>query len=238
MFFTNDNDDESTDGKRRVIPLLPLRDIIVFPHMVVPLYVGREKSINALEDAMSSDKELLLAAQKKAKTNDPKENDIFRVGTVGSIIQLLRLPDDTVKVLVEGKSRARIIDYRQNTPHFATLIEEIEEPEEGNVELEALMRSVQTVFENYVKLNKRIPHRDARLCANNRQSRTPDRYHRRPRLSQVAGQTRDPRNSFGGKTPRETLPADAVGDRDSASRKEESALASKSRWRSPKRNTT
>ena len=157
MFFTNDSEDEPTNNQRRTIPLLPLRDIIVFPHMVVPLYVGREKSINALEDAMSSDKELLLAAQKKAKTNDPKEQDIFRVGTIGSIIQLLRLPDDTVKVLVEGKSRARIVEYKQSSPHFTTLVEEIKEPEEENVELEALMRSVQTVFENYVKLNKRIP---------------------------------------------------------------------------------
>ncbi len=158
MFFTeNDESSKSKDSESRVLPLLPLRDIIVFPHMVVPLFVGREKSINALEAAMSGDKELVLAAQKKAKTNDPKQQDIFRVGTVGSIIQLLRLPDSTVKVLVEGKHRARIIDFQQTTPHFSTLIEEIQEPQEGTVELQALMRSVQTVFENYVKLNKRIP---------------------------------------------------------------------------------
>src|SRR5271154_3724745 len=98
------NEGEKKDAKRgRMVPLLPLRDIIVFPHMVVPLFVGREKSINALEKAMAEDKEIVLAAQKKAKTNEPGPEDIFDVGTVGTIIQLLRLPDGTVKVLVEGK---------------------------------------------------------------------------------------------------------------------------------------
>jgi ATP-dependent Lon protease len=155
MFFKNDN--PPPKGQTRSVPLLPLRDIIVFPHMVVPLFVGREKSINALEEAMAEDKELLLAAQKKAKTNDPKEGDIFVVGTLGHIIQLLRLPDGTVKVLVEGKRRARIVGYEQTAPYFLAQVEEIEEPAETSVELEALMRSVQTVFENYVKLNKRIP---------------------------------------------------------------------------------
>ena len=141
----------------RSVPLLPLRDIIVFPHMVVPLFVGREKSIAALEEAMASDKELLLAAQKRAKTNDPKEDDIFRVGTVGQIIQLLRLPDGTVKVLVEGKRRARIRRYIQTTPYFLCEVQEIEEPDSDNAEIEAVIRQVQQCFENYVKLNKRIP---------------------------------------------------------------------------------
>ncbi len=154
MFFKNDKDD---DAQTRNLPLLPLRDIIVFPHMVVPLFVGREKSINALEEAMAGDKELLLAAQKKAKTNDPKEHDIFGIGTIGTIIQLLRLPDGTVKVLVEGKQRARIVGYEQTSPYFLAEVAEVEEPEETEAELQALMRSVQTVFENYVKLNKRIP---------------------------------------------------------------------------------
>ncbi len=155
MFFKNDRDEDAPI--RRSIPLLPLRDIIVFPHMVVPLFVGREKSIAALEEAMAADKELLLVAQKKAKTNDPKESDIFGVGTIGQIIQLLRLPDGTVKVLVEGKQRARILSYSQRSPFFLTEIEEVPDPEEAEVEMEALLRSVQTVFENYVKLNKRIP---------------------------------------------------------------------------------
>ncbi len=152
MLFKNDK-----NAPRRTVPLLPLRDIIVFPHMVVPLFVGREKSINALEEAMAADKELLLAAQKKAKTNDPKEADIFAVGTIGHIIQLLRLPDGTVKVLVEGKQRARIVEYTQTQPFFLCDVEEVPEPDEDDVEIEALVRSVQTVFENYVKLNKRIP---------------------------------------------------------------------------------
>ncbi len=160
MFFKNDKNDEAS-GKQsaqiRTLPLLPLRDIIVFPHMVVPLFVGREKSINALEEAMAADKELLLAAQKKAKTNDPREEDIFAVGTIGHIIQLLRLPDGTVKVLVEGKQRARILRYEQASPFFSVESETLEESDEKSVELQALMRSIQTVFENYVKLNKRIP---------------------------------------------------------------------------------
>ena len=109
MAIFSRNDDGKKDGKQtRALPLLPLRDIIVFPHMVVPLFVGREKSIAALEEAMGGDKAILLCAQKKAKTNEPAPDDIFAVGTVGTIIQLLRLPDGTVKVLVEGKRRARV----------------------------------------------------------------------------------------------------------------------------------
>ena len=125
MFFhKNDNDGKNDDESgSSAIPLLPLRDIIVFPHMVVPLFVGREKSINALEEAMLHDKEILLAAQKKAKTNDPTPEDIFGVGTVGTIIQLLRLPDGTVKVLVEGKRRAKIKRFVPNDEYFLCEIE-------------------------------------------------------------------------------------------------------------------
>src|SRR3954462_3448268 len=121
----------------RTIPLLPLRDIIVFPHMVVPLFVGREKSISALEEAMAGDKELVHAAQKKAKTNDPQDEDIFAFGTIGHIIQMLRLPDGTVKVLVEGKARARVIAFAQTTPYFSALVEELPEPDETSLELAA-----------------------------------------------------------------------------------------------------
>jgi ATP-dependent Lon protease len=153
--FSKDNPPKGAEP--RSVPLLPLRDIIVFPHMVVPLFVGREKSILALEEAMAGDKELVLAAQKKAKTNDPKDVDIFRIGTIGHIIQLLRLPDGTVKVLVEGRRRARIVGYPQSTPFFVAEVEDIEEVDEPTVEIQALMRSIQNVFENYVKLNKRIP---------------------------------------------------------------------------------
>ena len=154
--MASNDDSNPKSAKSRQIPLLPLRDIIVFPHMVVPLFVGREKSIAALEEA-TADKELLLAAQKKAKTNDPKRGDMFEVGTIGDIKQLLRLPDGTVKVLVEGKRRARIKSFTQTAPFFMAEVEEINEEDDDGVEVEALMRSVQTVFENYVKLNKRIP---------------------------------------------------------------------------------
>ncbi|ACG74645.1 ATP-dependent protease La [Anaeromyxobacter sp. K] len=152
------NDDGKKDGKKsRTLPLLPLRDIIVFPHMVVPLFVGRQKSIAALEEAMAHDKAILLCAQKKAKTNEPAADDIFAVGTVGSIIQLLRLPDGTVKVLVEGKQRARVRRFLESDKFLVVEAEDIEEESERTVELEALMRSVHSTFEAYVKLNKRIP---------------------------------------------------------------------------------
>jgi ATP-dependent Lon protease len=142
---------------KRIAPLLPLRDIIVFPHQVVPLFVGREKSIAALEESMRSSKEILLAAQKKAKTNEPIPEDIFEVGTIAAIIQLLRLPDGTVKVLVEGKHRARILGYTDTDRFFTVEYEAFELEPEDSIELEALIRSVQSTFEQYVKLNKRIP---------------------------------------------------------------------------------
>jgi ATP-dependent Lon protease len=143
--------------KARKLPLLPLRDIIVFPHMVVPLFVGREKSINALDEAMAGGREILLSAQKKAKTNEPTVEDIFAVGTLGVIIQLLRLPDGTVKVLVEGKRRARIRRFVQTDGFFLVEAEDVDEAGDKGVEIEALMRSIQATFETYVKLNKRIP---------------------------------------------------------------------------------
>ncbi|AZZ38248.1 endopeptidase La [Bdellovibrio sp. qaytius] len=139
------------------LPLLPLRDLIIFPHMMMPLFVGREKSINALEDAMSKQTDIILAAQKDAKTNNPEEKDIYTIGTVGSIIQLLRLPDGTVKVLVEGKRRARIKGFVPNDGFFVVNCEVIEEEVENPTEASALVRSVKSTFETYVKLNKRIP---------------------------------------------------------------------------------
>jgi ATP-dependent Lon protease len=147
-----------TPGRRiKTIPLLPLRDVIMFPYMVQPLFVGREKSINALEEAMSSDKGILLVSQKSAKTNDPNPEDINRVGTLGHIIQLLRLPDGTVKVLVEGKKRARILRYLPRADFFLVEAEEIAENNDLTVETEALIRSINATFETYVKLNKKIP---------------------------------------------------------------------------------
>ena len=158
MFFNKDNDGKGPPGgvRRRTVPLLPLRDIIVFPHMVSQLFVGRERSINALDAAMARDKDIFLAAQKNAKTNEPTPEDIFAVGTLGTVMQLLRLPDGTVKVLVEGKRRARIKRFAQTDEFFLTEVEEIGEAWQRGVEIEALMRSVQAAFEMYVKLNKKV----------------------------------------------------------------------------------
>ncbi|HYX91178.1 MAG TPA: endopeptidase La [Myxococcaceae bacterium] len=161
MFFGRDEKKES-QRRAQTVPLLPLRDIIVFPHMVVPLFVGRERSIAALKDAMAhkgpDDKAvILLAAQKKAKTNDPTPEDIFHYGTLGHVFQLLPLPDGTVKVLVEGIKRARIKRFVPNDAFFMVEMEDVDEPLEKSVEIEALVRSVQSVFEAFVKLNKRIP---------------------------------------------------------------------------------
>ena len=143
--------------KTMTVPLLPLRDVIIFPHMVVPLFVGREKSINALEECVNRKMELFLVAQKLATTVNPGEKDIFSVGTLGTILQILRLPDNTVKVLIEGKRRARILEYKETDRIIEAVIEEMDESIKSNVEIEALMRSLKGTFENYVKLNKRIP---------------------------------------------------------------------------------
>jgi len=157
MFFNKENDGKvPPGGRRRTVPLLPLRDIIVFPHMVSQLFVGRERSINALDAAMARDKDIFLAAQKNAKTNEPTPDDIFGVGTLGTVMQLLRLPDGTVKVLVEGKRRACIKRFAQTDEFFVVEVEEIPDASQGGVEIEALMRSVQAAFEMYVKLNKKV----------------------------------------------------------------------------------
>ena len=147
------------DGQQNNIftmPLLPLRDIVVFPSMVVPLFVGRDKSVNALEKAMGAEKKIFLAAQTMAKTDTPGEGDIYRMGTVANILQILRLPDGTVKVLVEGDYRARVISFVPHPEHFVAQLEAIEETEEKSVEIEALMRGVRSSFEIYSKHNKKI----------------------------------------------------------------------------------
>ncbi len=143
--------------KNNSLPLLPLRDLIIFPHMMMPLFVGREKSISALEEAMSKQTDIVLAAQRDAKTNNPDPKDIYDVGTVGTIIQLLRLPDGTVKVLVEGKKRVVIKSYQSTEPFFRVDVDIIEEAIGSKLEAQALIRSVKATFETYVKLNKRIP---------------------------------------------------------------------------------
>ncbi|MFW6127329.1 MAG: LON peptidase substrate-binding domain-containing protein, partial [Thermodesulfobacteriota bacterium] len=139
-----------------MVPLLPLRDIVVFPTMVVPLFIGREKSIAALEHAMGQEKFVLLCTQKDARRDEPKEAEIHRVGTLATILQMLRLPDGTVKVLVEGKFRAKIVQYLANPYFFQVEVEELLEIWEPTPELEALRRSVVGSFETYTKLNKKV----------------------------------------------------------------------------------
>jgi ATP-dependent Lon protease len=138
-------------------PVLPLRDIVVFPHMIVPLFVGREKSVRALEDVMKDDKQILLVTQKNASQDDPAAEDIYTVGTVGTVLQLLKLPDQTVKVLVEGGSRARILRYTENPAFFQAWAEPIVEKPGETGEVEALTRAVIGQFEQYIKLNRKIP---------------------------------------------------------------------------------
>jgi ATP-dependent Lon protease len=146
-----------SDPRESLYPVLPLRDIVVFPHMIVPLFVGREKSVRALEDVMKDDKQILLVAQKDAGLDDPTPEDIYRVGTIGTVLQLLKLPDGTVKVLVEGGARARITNFIDSDDFFQADGLVIEETSGDPAELEALARSVITQFEQYVKLNKKIP---------------------------------------------------------------------------------
>ena len=140
----------------REYPLLPLRDIVIFPSMVAPLFVGREKSIKALEYSMGLDKTVFLATQKKANTDNPEQDDIYRMGTLANILQLLRLPDGTVKALVEGKQRGRILEFLPNREFFMVQAEAVAEGPEADTQIEALRRSIITAFENYAKLNKKI----------------------------------------------------------------------------------
>ncbi len=157
MLFRNDKKDNREKGGSVRLPLLPLRDIIVFPQMVVPLFVGRQKSIKALEEAMANKKLVFLATQKDAKVNDPIEEDIYPIGTIGNVVQLLRLPDGTVKVLVEGRKRGRIVKHLSQADLFWVEVEEIEEVYDRATEIDALVRSINSTFESYVRLNKKIP---------------------------------------------------------------------------------
>lgn len=151
------SEDNKTSTKPVKVPLLPLRELLVFPSTVVPLFVGRDKSIQALEHAMATNKEILLCAQLKAKTNDPSPEEIYSVGTIATVLQLLRLPDGTVKVLVEGQRRAKIHEYVDTDDFFYVEAKELSEEETSTLETEALVRTVKMAFDNYVRLNKRIP---------------------------------------------------------------------------------
>jgi ATP-dependent Lon protease len=147
----------SDSAKTAIFPVLPLRDIVVFPHMIVPLFVGRDKSVKALEDVMQDDKQILLVAQKNAGQDDPTVEDIYDIGTIGTVLQLLKLPDGTVKVLVEGSQRAKIVRYTENEDFFQAEAELLQDTVDDSKDLEALSRSVVTQFEQYIKHNKKIP---------------------------------------------------------------------------------
>ena len=143
---------------KTTLPVLPLRDIVVFPHMVVPLFVGREKSVHALEEVMKTDKQIMLVTQKDRDQDDPEPSDIYTVGVLATVLQLLKLPDGTVKVLVEGKSRASVHHFTDRADYYEARVTPLLEEEGGEAhEAEALSRAVVEQFENYVKLNKKIP---------------------------------------------------------------------------------
>src|SRR5688572_16786223 len=140
-----------------ILPILPLRDIVVFPHRIVPLFVGRDKSVAALEAAMAADKQLFLVAQLDPSEDDPDRDALYDLGVVATAMQLLKLPDGTVRVLVEGVQRAKLINLVEGDGHQAAEVELVDEVEGDATEATALMRSVVEQFENYAKLNKRLP---------------------------------------------------------------------------------
>ncbi len=154
---TEDNTSEVIDSPRIVLPVLPLRDVVVYPHMVIPLFVGREKSIRALEKAMKEDKQILLVAQKNAAEDEPIVDEIHRTGTISTILQLLKLPDGTIKVLVEGGKRAKIVSFLSIDNLFAAHVSPLAEEISDEREIEVLSRSITSHFDQYIKLNKKVP---------------------------------------------------------------------------------
>jgi len=158
-----DSNDTQTDkgnieGGHAMVPVLPLRDVVVYPHMVIPLFVGRERSIRALDEAMSDNKQILLVAQQSAELDEPVAKDIYRIGTLSTILQLLKLPDGTIKVLVEGGLRARVLEFGGEDDYLTAHVELLESDDEiDEKEQEVLTRSVTNLFDQYVKLNKKVP---------------------------------------------------------------------------------
>jgi ATP-dependent Lon protease len=157
MTDTNSPKDDQVVDLNNEMPLLPLRDVVVYPHMVIPLFVGRERSIQALEAATKGNKKILLATQKEATLDEPDKDDVYHVGTISNILQLLKLPDGTVKVLVEGIQRGRVKSYVQTEPYFSVQVEEIHGIGQPIPDIEVLTRSLMSQFEQYIKLNKKIP---------------------------------------------------------------------------------
>jgi len=156
---TKDKASDVIDDQMQVMPVLPLRDVVVYPYMVIPLFVGRDKSIKALEAAMDDDKQILLAAQRNASQDEPEPDDLYRTGTIANILQLLKLPDGTIKVLVEGGERARVLQFISSEAYFQAQVNSVE-TDNRNIderESEVLMRSVLAQFDQYVKLSKKVP---------------------------------------------------------------------------------
>jgi len=148
----------STDDVNPSVPVLPLRDVVVYPNMVIPLFVGREKSIQALDAAMADNKQILLVAQTSADLEEPVIDDLYSIGTLSSILQLLKLPDGTIKVLVEGSERAKVLRLHEDQEYFTADIEVIGVDEDDDQQkLDISMRSIVGLFEQYVKLNNKVP---------------------------------------------------------------------------------
>jgi ATP-dependent Lon protease len=156
--MASNKDPEANISQSAEVPVLPLRDVVVYPHMVIPLFVGREKSIQALDAAMQDNKQILLVAQKSADIDDPAIEDVHEIGTLATILQLLKLPDGTIKVLVEGSQRARIEGIKESGQFYVAgyrlLSDDVPRDDQ---ELEVLSRSTLSVFDQYVKLNKKVP---------------------------------------------------------------------------------
>ncbi len=151
------NKPEKLSEWKEELPLIPLRNMVVFPQMIVPLFIGRAKSVKALEVTLEKEKMVVFASQKKEEIEEPTPKDICSIGTLAEVVQMLELPDGTTKILVEGVARARIEEFTQETPFYRVKVSRIPEPDEMSVEVEALIRLVIKQFESYVKLNKRIP---------------------------------------------------------------------------------
>ena len=153
----NDSENHPSDNTL-MVPVLPLRDVVVYPNMVIPLFVGREKSIQALEAAMANNKQILLVAQKTAEIDNPTTEDFYTIGTLSTILQLLKLPDGTIKVLVEGAERVAVTEFTDAEVHFTATISRLGDlPAEDEKQIEVLSRSIVGLFEQYVKLNKKVP---------------------------------------------------------------------------------
>src|SRR3569623_853995 len=199
-------------GSTQVIPVLPLRDVVVYPHMVIPLFVGREKSIHALEAAMAGEKKILLVAQRSAAVDDPQGDDIYEIGTVSSILQLLKLPDGTIKVLVEGTDRARIGRLQETDQYFTAEVVLVAPMPAEEREAEVLMRAILGQFDQYVKLNNKVPPEILSSLAGSR-SRPSRRHYRRASVAQDRREARHPRDRQHSRAAREADGHPRIRDR-------------------------